>query len=506
MQRDNHILAADTFDRRYRARSASAERAHKLLGETKSVVASPDNSVLFRAKLAELTSTRYVAPERPAMPPFYDLSRRSPRKGGRDSSPQGDSEADRKAPFDLYRSVWRPRIKNAASKDLYDTEETIHARFQRDWQRMLSLGAAKLITGVDDEASVDPHAEEVQAVGECLLQNYQLCCALFWYYAASKSGSLDSLSRKGFRNLCVDCGLARKKSKHCTQPDLDAIFSDLMDQRGTVSQPVTADFADVARLAITAEGLRDGSIRRAEFLLLLLRVAVAKYVLEGEMSDASDALHHFLRFDIVARIGDEKLQMPDDFRRRHAYTEPVCEELERSHGWLRRCFELGTSLNLNRGAPPRSSLILEQWLELCHLLDVVGPDLGEREAVLCFSWSRMAVIDASSMRGRHKEGSLPFEGFVEALCRAAALKVLPTDADIAQRRVRDAADCIGLMRQEYMEGVSKYDLLMSKCRVPWGCIARPPQPMARRIVHLFAIMALASRQKRIRGLDGRNLG
>ena len=28
----------------------------------------------------------------------------------------------------------------------------------------------------------------------------------------------------------------------------------------------------------------------------------------------------------------------------------------------------------------------------------------------------------------------------------------------------------------------------------------------RRIVHLFAIMALASRQKRIRGLDGRSLG
>ena len=48
-----------------------------------------------------------------------------------------------------------------------------------------------------------------------------------------------------------------------------------------------------------------------------------------------------------------------------------------------------------------------------RLLDLIGPDLAEREAVLCFSWSRMAVVDSGTVKGRLKSCRLPFEGYME---------------------------------------------------------------------------------------------
>ena len=72
--------------------------------------------------------------------------------------------------------------------------------------------------------------------------------------------------------------------------------------------------------------------------------------------------------------------------------------------------------------------------------------LGDRHAALAFHYSIMAVIDADTDEGRVKATTLPFEGFLEALCRMSLLKSLPTDEMIAQAEEPDAGAYLFALR------------------------------------------------------------
>ena len=60
---------------------------------------------------------------------------------------------------------------------------------------------------------------------------------------------------------------------------------------------------------------------------------------------------------------------------------------------------------------------------LCLLSTACWPDLSERSALNCFTWSRMVVEESGTVRAQRREAALPFEGFMEAVCHLATLKV-----------------------------------------------------------------------------------
>ena len=55
---------------------------------------------------------------------------------------------------------------------------------------------------------------------------------------------------------------------------------------------------------------------------------------------------------------------------------------------------------------------------------ILGKDVSDREAKLCFAWSRMSTFDSRSTKGYLRETNLPFEGFLEAIIRIAMCKVM----------------------------------------------------------------------------------
>ena len=117
-------------------------------------------------------------------------------------------------------------------------------------------------------------------------------------------------------------------------------------------------------------------------------------------------------------------------------------------------------------------------------LDLIDTDLSEGNATLAFAFSRMAVIDDSTPRGHLRETHLPLEGFLEALCRIAVLKALPTDNDLSAAGSADAGVYLDELRQR---DTVKYQQLLLERQVGWG--ESPPQSEPRCVEHLLALIA-----------------
>ena len=176
---------------------------------------------------------------------------------------------------------------------------------------------------------------------------------------------------------------------------------------------------------------------------------------------------------------------PDDFRKNHCYIAGTCEVLRANETALRKIF---TELNKWSGpdlpgGKAASYLSLGEWMTLLKALGLIAGDITERDAVMCFVNSRMIVINGWSDAGRVRESELPFEGFMEALCRLSVLKALPTDGELDAAKEPDAGRY--LMRMA-MEDEDKYEHLIESRAVAWG--DEPYQPVESCVRHLLSLI------------------
>jgi len=216
---------------------------------------------------------------------------------------------------------------------------------------------------------------------------------------------------------------------------------------------------------------RSHMLSRVEFLVALVKIAVNRFVLTKEMDDVSQAVDRLLGVVITSRLSAEVVLEPDAFRRGYAYSEPVCAALRRNEPLLRHAFGFllahgkkeGTQLPGLYGHPPVISL--ETWMSGLAALELIGDDLSSRDALRCFGWSRMAVTDYMSQQGNWKDSVLPFEGFMEACCRMAALKALPSTVQIQKSGADNAGEHLAKLRDG--DGPA-YSAFLCAQRHAWG--------------------------------------
>ena len=171
---------------------------------------------------------------------------------------------------------------------------------------------------------------------------------------------------------------------------------------------------------------------------------------------------------------------PNTFRHDECYCEAVDGVLRKYESSLRALFAvLATKPRLKREAaamPPGAAkpepleplIKFDSWRAFLRRLDLIGYDLAERNAALCFVWSRLCVPQPYTERGELRLVGLPFEGFLEALCRVAVLKALPTDEEITAGGYMHAGDMLVCLRDD---DPPAYKALIRAHANPWGAWA-----------------------------------
>jgi hypothetical protein len=137
-------------------------------------------------------------------------------------------------------------------------------------------------------------------------------------------------------------------------------------------------------------------------------------------------------------------------RLRFLYSKEVDEAFVPRLPSLRAIFD-GLVAKSSAGAICRRNrqLCLADWLTFCKLVGVTGQGgASDRDAALCFVWSRMSVTDDRTEMGHLREETLPFEGFLEALARLSALKAFPTDEELKESRSASAASYLADLREQ----------------------------------------------------------
>jgi len=381
------------------------------------------------------------------------------------------------------------RPKWSDSGGFYDTEEMYQQAFALDWGRALRAhGLAAYILKHDDGESDDEdenvdvdavvrwkmqqdlemrkaNAEltaadyarkdgdeegngELDEIGHVLWEHHGAIYRTYDAYAAIGAKAIGGgMGFNGFQQFVQDCNLVRKGSKYTSKTHFDQLFIQVNAReqemavkkhrdRDDVSQALRRGASSSAQLIvdddeIAKHGAREQAeddvrtLSRHEWLQCLVRIAVMRYMLEGQtrIPDASRAVRALLELDILPNLGGAALHDANEFRTKACYTEKTTYVLLQHETSLRVLFAVVANPPGGGGIDVANKLAatlvsFAEWMQLIRALDLIDSEFTIREAALCFSWSRMRVIDDSSKRSKLKMGSL-------------CLEVLRCDASIA---------------------------------------------------------------------------
>jgi hypothetical protein len=305
------------------------------------------------------------------------------------------------------------------SRATFECPQVRRQHFEAIWDRALQSGLRKFI-GRQDKSGVSSE-EAVEAVQDVLWGvdgggSVYMLTPLFEFYAAL-AGFCGVIGLNAYSQLVEDCKLASQKAEFTKKSDLDRLFIAV----------------DTASKAVEAEAESDGMNRAKalsidEFVNCLVNYAAMRYVMTAEEPSIARAITRLFDESIAPRCDPNAFLDANAFRVQHCYCEATDQVLKRHEENLRLIFEV---ICEKRG-PAKRLLTYESWAKFVKRLDLINADLSERDVAFAFTWSRMVVAQPYSAVGSIKNQHVPFEGWLEALCRLSALKALPTDLELGR--------------------------------------------------------------------------
>ena len=342
--------------------------------------------------------------------------------------------------------VFRPRLVDTSSRSYFNTALAYDHMCTKDWERVVQLQPGFL-------EMLEKHSlpgENVETLCDdlytALRSRYPEICDSFDFYSVATSSS-DSFSvhKNQFADWAKSCNIPDGESLHCRLGNLNALF-DASNVENKKKEFSSFDTRTERKSKIAANTVLevndDHALMRFEFLSIIVRVAIAKFVQEGTISNVAMAVQrlvdehvcHYLKMTPAAtlkRFGHHGIHSADTWRRSELYTTEM-DDLFRPHRRVLRLifFKYKGKTAQNAGLDEMDMPHFIKFVEDCNLIDT---DYSFRDAKLAFTYSRMRVI--SDLMEHQKSTSISCVDFLEAIARIATIKPLPTDEELRVRQL-----------------------------------------------------------------------
>jgi len=326
-------------------------------------------------------------------------------------------------PWDIDTSIFAPRRRVVAGSGqkpcdafAYTTTATVLKRgFALDWERCRSVRFQRLIAREDDDGllGLDVELEEVRYALE---SHVETLYTVYSYYCTSGE-AYDNyvLGMKEWSQFLDDCHIPDPTTTHCRKTDLISIFMGACPSE------------DQGAFALGF----DRALLRHQWLQVIVRVAIAKYIKTGLTADVSEALDELIAVDILPNVSPFAHHDHDRFRNDQLYSEATEIAILKYWSSLKEIYRRYSSSDEDNAAASKAEqMSLVEWRRLMKDAAMLDGRFTKRESNLCVIYSQCFVAD--EVNRRNKLVQMTFVDFLEALGRIAVFKPLPTLRDFAK--------------------------------------------------------------------------
>jgi len=316
--------------------------------------------------------------------------------------------------------------------------------------------------------------------------------------SADGKGDVTSMEYNQFKAFVQECDLDVPGSKYCDSAHYDMLFIKINSTqvkggrstrlKGRSEIEFNAETVGRQGMATTEGGRNEDKreICRHEWLNILIRIAVMRYIQTDEAQDISRAVERLLEM-IRPKLDAWVTMDHQDFRRSVCYTEAVDAVLVEHKSSLVNVFNhfADTEGGTVGKKKERTLMSLPEWQEMVRELDLLDDVFTVRDATVIFVLSRMRCADEEAKSSVLRMHNLSLEDWFEALCRVAVIKALPTDDEVQAASAIDAGDFILELKESPLDYDEWAEAWYSTHTTP---MMKATQPAHRCLSHLVLLM------------------
>ena len=342
------------------------------------------------------------------------------------------NEVEKKLPWRIFY----PRLKEADSRSYYDDFKQQSRMFALDWKRCAETSKFKKFIakamGVKTRTKfpLDEDADRACAeIAERLkvpmrAHYYWLQLSFEFYCVMGTSEDFSCMQQNQFNDICRDARIMKKGIK---QKHVDQIFA--ATNQETIEDSNTSKETKQENAANA-----DKAFMRFEFLEAVCRIGVQKFCRRNKAT-ADDII------EAVTRINEEHFALNDgegscnarihdknQWRDENMLNDEIDDILGRAQPMLKNLFNVFKG-EFNR-VKKKDRMPLKYFMAMLKHMKFMDSDFTVREAKLCFQQGKMYKRD--ELRSVATFGYITFVDFMEALCRVAALKNMPSEEDLSE--------------------------------------------------------------------------